>query len=147
MVFLTMDRALATPVSFRDGYMLFDTPKDQLPIFPHYIKFLEGRGLSAAHSPLRELERGNALRQILQVPAEDSGFHIQWNYEAHPIRPRTTWEDGANALFIGIADGELCVSATPATLHLEEAPPTEVELLREQLAAAHAEIAALRASM
>jgi len=113
-------------------------------IIPHYGHFLEGRGLGVTNSSWKE-ERARAIRQIQQVPARDGGFHIQWARQGHAPWPHVKWEAGADALFIGFADGELCVSATPVTLHMEDAPPTEVELLREQLDAVRAENAELRA--
>lgn len=127
-LFLTTDRAQAMPVSFAEGMVWIHKSRCATTIVPHFGKFLEGRGLVAKNDWASG--RARAIRQIQQVPARGGdGFHIQWATGQH----------------IGIADGELCVSATPVTLHMEDAPPTEVELLREQLDAVRAENAELRA--
>ena len=143
-VFLTKERVQAIPVSFADGIMWIHKSRGLTSIIPHCGHFIEGRGLVAANDAT---DRGRTVRQLCQIPVGTNGFHIQWSRQGQGPWPHVKWEAGANALFIGLADGELCVSAAPVTLHMEDAPPTEVELLREQLAAARAKIAALLPSM
>jgi hypothetical protein len=100
-VFLTPLQAEATPVLFEGNMMIMPHGRMELPaMVPWYGKFEEGRSLVAMTD---RKAAGMAKRQLRLVDTDNGGFHVQW--VANP------------EYYIGIVDGQLCVSTVPVTVY------------------------------
>jgi len=102
-VFLTPLRAEATPVLFAGDMMIMPHGHTKLPaVCPYYGKFAEGRSLVAVTDMT---DVGIAKRQLRLVDTDNGGFYIQWIAAANP------------EYYIGLVDGQLCVSTVPITVY------------------------------
>ncbi len=100
-VFLTPLHAEATPIQFEGNMMIMPHGRTELPaVCPYYGKFEEGRSLVAMTD---RKAAGIAKRQLRLVETDNGGFYVQW--AANP------------EYYIGLVDGQLCVSTVPITLY------------------------------